>query len=63
MFVFRVDQGASSGIIRGAGEQRVGAICVALGYYGIGFPIGVSLMFAAKLGIKGEEGDFLCVSR
>lgn len=42
------------GIIRGAGKQRVGAICNILGYYGVGFPIGVSLMFAAKLGIMGE---------
>uniref|UniRef100_A0A3B4UDC3 Solute carrier family 47 member 3 n=1 Tax=Seriola dumerili TaxID=41447 RepID=A0A3B4UDC3_SERDU len=46
--------GATSGIIQGAGKQRVGAICNTLGYYGIGFPIGVPLMFAAKLGIKGK---------
>uniref|UniRef100_A0AAX7SNY2 Solute carrier family 47 member 3 n=1 Tax=Astatotilapia calliptera TaxID=8154 RepID=A0AAX7SNY2_ASTCA len=45
---------AVCGIIRGAGKQRVGAICNILGYYGVGFPIGVSLMFAAKLGIMGE---------
>ncbi|KAF7218676.1 multidrug and toxin extrusion protein 1 [Nothobranchius furzeri] len=44
---------ATGGIIRGAGQQRVGAICNIVGYYGIGFPIGVPLMFAAKLGIKG----------
>ncbi|KAM9852887.1 multidrug and toxin extrusion protein 1 [Aulostomus maculatus] len=44
---------ATGGIIRGAGKQKVGAVCNILGYYGIGFPIGVSLMFAAKLGIKG----------
>uniref|UniRef100_A0A3B4XEK5 Solute carrier family 47 member 3 n=1 Tax=Seriola lalandi dorsalis TaxID=1841481 RepID=A0A3B4XEK5_SERLL len=43
-----------NGIIQGAGKQRVGAICNTLGYYGIGFPIGVPLMFAAKLGIKGK---------
>lgn len=42
------------GVIRGAGKQKVGAICNIVGYYGIGFPIGVSLMFAAKLGIKGK---------
>ncbi|XP_023260361.1 multidrug and toxin extrusion protein 1-like [Seriola lalandi dorsalis] len=53
---------ASSGIIQGAGKQRVGAICNTLGYYGIGFPIGVPLMFAAKLGIKGLwMGLFTCV--
>ncbi|XP_022615467.1 multidrug and toxin extrusion protein 1-like [Seriola dumerili] len=54
--------GATSGIIQGAGKQRVGAICNTLGYYGIGFPIGVPLMFAAKLGIKGLwMGLFTCV--
>lgn len=42
------------GVMRGAGKQKVGAICNIVGYYGIGFPIGVSLMFAAKLGIKGK---------
>ncbi|KAK7883108.1 hypothetical protein WMY93_029282 [Mugilogobius chulae] len=41
-------------IIRGAGKQKVGAVCYFLGFYGIGFPIGVPLMFAAKLGIKGK---------
>uniref|UniRef100_A0A3Q2Q9W2 Multidrug and toxin extrusion protein n=1 Tax=Fundulus heteroclitus TaxID=8078 RepID=A0A3Q2Q9W2_FUNHE len=54
---------ASGGIIRGAGKQRVGAICYFLGYYGIGFPIGIPLMFAAKQGIKGLwTGLFTCVS-
>ncbi|XP_060902635.1 multidrug and toxin extrusion protein 1 isoform X1 [Labrus mixtus] len=52
---------ASGGIIRGAGKQKVGAICNILGYYGVGFPIGVSLMFAGKLGIKGLwTGLFIC---
>uniref|UniRef100_A0A3Q2DC82 Multidrug and toxin extrusion protein n=1 Tax=Cyprinodon variegatus TaxID=28743 RepID=A0A3Q2DC82_CYPVA len=47
----------------GAGKQRVGAICYFLGYYGIGFPIGIPLMFAAKQGIKGLwTGLFTCVS-
>lgn len=54
---------SSGGIIRGAGKQKVGAVCNFVGYYGIGFPIGVSLMFAAKLGIKGLwTGLFTCVS-
>ncbi|XP_053279584.1 multidrug and toxin extrusion protein 1 isoform X2 [Pleuronectes platessa] len=53
---------AAGGVIRGAGKQRVGAICNFIGYYGIGFPIGVPLMFAAKLGIKGLwTGLFTCV--
>ncbi|XP_061575597.1 multidrug and toxin extrusion protein 1-like isoform X2 [Cololabis saira] len=46
---------ACAGIIRGAGKQNVGAICNILGYYGVGFPVGVPLMFAAKLGIKGTD--------
>ncbi|XP_029699467.1 multidrug and toxin extrusion protein 1-like isoform X1 [Takifugu rubripes] len=41
------------GIMRGAGKQKVGAICNILGYYGLGLPMGTSLMFAAKLGITG----------
>ncbi|XP_074536360.1 multidrug and toxin extrusion protein 1-like [Halichoeres trimaculatus] len=53
---------SSGGIIRGAGKQKVGAICNILGYYGVGFPVGVSLMFAAKMGIKGLwTGLFTCV--
>uniref|UniRef100_A0A3Q3WU88 Multidrug and toxin extrusion protein n=1 Tax=Mola mola TaxID=94237 RepID=A0A3Q3WU88_MOLML len=50
---FLHDQAASGGIIRGAGKQKIGAVCNILGYYGVGFPVGVSLMFAAKQGIKG----------
>ncbi|CAB1348992.1 unnamed protein product [Coregonus sp. 'balchen'] len=57
--LFRCNIGS---IIRGAGKQKVGAICNILGYYGVGFPIGVSLMFAAKLGIMGLwTGLFTCV--
>uniref|UniRef100_A0A4W6BV50 Multidrug and toxin extrusion protein n=1 Tax=Lates calcarifer TaxID=8187 RepID=A0A4W6BV50_LATCA len=57
-YVFTYDDG----IIRGAGKQRVGAICNIVGYYGVGFPIGVPLMFVAKLGIKGLwTGLFTCV--
>uniref|UniRef100_A0A674CM25 Solute carrier family 47 member 3 n=1 Tax=Salmo trutta TaxID=8032 RepID=A0A674CM25_SALTR len=54
----------TSGLVRGAG-QKVGAICNILGYYGVGFSIGVSLMFAghkdrralAEDGADGEAGD------
>ncbi|XP_038231317.1 multidrug and toxin extrusion protein 2-like [Dermochelys coriacea] len=41
------------GVLRGTGKQKIGAIANAIGYYGIGFPIGISLMFAAKLGVLG----------
>ncbi|KAM3869290.1 multidrug and toxin extrusion protein 1-like [Diretmus argenteus] len=54
--------GVSGGIIRGAGKQMVGAWCNLVGFYFIGFPIGVSLMFAAKMGIVGLWSGFLiCV--
>ncbi|KAM9733983.1 multidrug and toxin extrusion protein 1 [Menidia menidia] len=54
---------ACGGIIRGTGKQKVGAICNILGFYGIGFPLGVPLMFAAKLGIIGLWiGLVTCVS-
>ncbi|XP_043910242.1 multidrug and toxin extrusion protein 1-like isoform X2 [Protopterus annectens] len=52
----------SGGILRGCGRQKIGAICVIIGYYGIGLPIGISLMFAAKLHIIGLwTGLFICV--
>ncbi|KAL6110613.1 slc47a2 [Pungitius sinensis] len=40
-------------VLRGAGKQLIGALCNLVGYYFIGFPIGVSLMFAANMGIVG----------
>eukprot|EP00064_Thunnus_orientalis_P015626 superscaffoldBa00002934_g15681 len=43
--------GVTGGIVRGAGKQMVGAVCNLVGYYFIGFPIGVSLMFPVKMGI------------
>lgn len=48
------NQAAGGSIVRGLGRQKIGAICNLLGYYGVGFPIGISLMFAAKLGIVGK---------
>nr|XP_033778460.1 multidrug and toxin extrusion protein 1-like isoform X2 [Geotrypetes seraphini] len=41
------------GVLRGAGKQRIGALVNAIGYYIIGLPIAISLIFAAKLGIIG----------
>ncbi|XP_054996781.1 multidrug and toxin extrusion protein 1 isoform X2 [Sorex araneus] len=52
----------SGGILRGSGNQKVGAIINAIGYYVIGLPIGISLMFAAKLGVIGLwAGIIICV--
>ncbi|XP_077466757.1 multidrug and toxin extrusion protein 1 [Stigmatopora argus] len=44
---------AAGGVIRGTGTQKVGALSSVLGYFGVCLPVGVSLMFAAKLGIRG----------
>ncbi|KAM9499456.1 multidrug and toxin extrusion protein 1-like isoform 1-T1 [Salvelinus alpinus] len=54
--------GVMGGIVRGAGKQKIGALCNLVGYYFIGFPIGVSLMFPNKMGIIGLwTGLFTCV--
>lgn len=42
------------GILRGTGNQKAGAIINAVGYYVLGLPIGISLMFAAGLGLLGK---------
>ncbi|XP_061915812.1 multidrug and toxin extrusion protein 1 [Entelurus aequoreus] len=44
---------ATGGIIRGTGTQKFGAMCNVLCYYGVALPLGVPLMFAAKLGVDG----------
>ncbi|XP_060059168.1 multidrug and toxin extrusion protein 2-like isoform X2 [Erinaceus europaeus] len=46
--------GTCSGVLRGTGKQMVGAALSAVGYYALGLPLGISLMFAAKLGIIGK---------
>lgn len=54
--------GVTGGVLRGAGKQMIGALCNLVGYYFIGFPVGASLMFAAKMGIVGLwTGLTLCV--
>ncbi|XP_068121453.1 multidrug and toxin extrusion protein 2-like [Hyperolius riggenbachi] len=45
--------GTCGGILRGAGKQYIGAVTNAVAFYFLGLPIGISLMFAAKLGIVG----------
>ncbi|KAG9342072.1 hypothetical protein JZ751_017069 [Albula glossodonta] len=52
----------AGGIVRGAAKQKIGAIGNLVGFYFVGYPIGVSLMFAAKLGITGLwMGLLICV--
>ncbi|XP_004648003.1 multidrug and toxin extrusion protein 2 [Octodon degus] len=54
--------GAGGGVLRGIGKQKTGALLNVISYYVFGFPIGVSLMFAAKLGIIGLwSGLTVCV--
>uniref|UniRef100_A0A3Q4GVK5 Multidrug and toxin extrusion protein n=1 Tax=Neolamprologus brichardi TaxID=32507 RepID=A0A3Q4GVK5_NEOBR len=57
--LFYHPQGVSGGIVRAAGKQKIGALCSLVGYYLIGFPIGVSLMFPVKMGIFGLWAGFL----
>ncbi|XP_056263689.1 multidrug and toxin extrusion protein 1-like isoform X1 [Pseudoliparis swirei] len=42
-----------SGILIGAGMQKIAALSNLVGYYCIGLPVGIALMFAAKLRILG----------
>ncbi|XP_069082470.1 multidrug and toxin extrusion protein 2-like isoform X2 [Pleurodeles waltl] len=61
--LFDATAATAGGILRGAGKQKMGAILNAIGYYLVGFPIGISLMFAAKLGVLGLwSGMLICVS-
>nr|XP_056721001.1 multidrug and toxin extrusion protein 1 [Euleptes europaea] len=51
------------GVLRGAGKQKIGAIANAVGYYAIGLPIGIALMFGYKLGVMGLwSGLIVCIS-
>lgn len=51
-----------SGILVGAGLQKIAAVSNLVGYYFIGLPVGVALMFAAELRILGLWlGLFVCV--
>ncbi|XP_072548067.1 multidrug and toxin extrusion protein 1 isoform X2 [Salminus brasiliensis] len=53
---------AAGSIVRGLGKQKLGAVGNMFGYYAVGFPIGVSLMFVAKMGIFGLwTGLLICV--
>ncbi|KAM3864670.1 multidrug and toxin extrusion protein 1-like [Diretmus argenteus] len=53
--------GVTGGVVRGAGQQMIGALSNLVGYYVIALPIGVSLMFATKLGIVGlSSGIVTC---
>ncbi|XP_060746798.1 multidrug and toxin extrusion protein 1-like [Tachysurus vachellii] len=60
--LFDAASGITGGIVRGAGKQLLGAGCMIVGYYFVGIPIGVSLMFVLKMGLVGLwTGLFVCV--
>ncbi|GCC16874.1 hypothetical protein chiPu_0020421 [Chiloscyllium punctatum] len=48
-----IGSGVASGIVRGAGKQKIGAVANLVVFYIVGIPVGISLMFTAKLGILG----------
>ena len=53
-----VSQVIGRGVIRGAGKQLVGTILTFVGFYVVGLPLGVSLMFKTHLKLKGEQCGF-----
>uniref|UniRef100_A0A8C0FX79 Solute carrier family 47 member 2 n=1 Tax=Bubo bubo TaxID=30461 RepID=A0A8C0FX79_BUBBB len=61
--VFHLFEGACSGVLRGIGKQKFGAILNAVSYYGVGLPLGAVLLFVARIGVIGLWLSMLvCVS-
>uniref|UniRef100_A0A8C5RM21 Multidrug and toxin extrusion protein n=1 Tax=Laticauda laticaudata TaxID=8630 RepID=A0A8C5RM21_LATLA len=61
--LFDATAATCGGVLRGAGKQKIGAIANAVGYYVIGLPIGITLMFEYKLGVMGLwTGLIVCIS-
>ncbi|NWI86605.1 S47A1 protein, partial [Pitta sordida] len=50
---FEAMTGACSGVLRGIGKQKFGAILNAVCYYGVGMPLTAVLLFVAKIGVIG----------
>ncbi|NXQ16464.1 S47A1 protein, partial [Peucedramus taeniatus] len=51
--LFEAMSGACSGVLRGIGKQKFGAIINAVSYYGVGMPLAAVLLFVAKIGVIG----------
>ncbi|NXN03795.1 S47A1 protein, partial [Sylvia borin] len=51
--LFEAMTGACSGVLRGIGKQKFGAILNAVSYYGVGMPLAGVLLFVAKIGVMG----------
>ncbi|XP_042298296.1 multidrug and toxin extrusion protein 2-like [Sceloporus undulatus] len=59
--LFEALSATTSGVLRGTGKQKLGAIFNAIGYYAIGLPVGVVLIFVAKMELMGLwVGMFIC---
>lgn len=58
-FISNSFQCVCSGILVGSGMQKIAALSNLVSYYCIGLPVGVALMFAAKLRILGTALFFL----
>uniref|UniRef100_A0A8C8SJ27 Multidrug and toxin extrusion protein n=1 Tax=Pelusios castaneus TaxID=367368 RepID=A0A8C8SJ27_9SAUR len=41
----------TSGVLRGSGKQKFGAILNAIGYYAVGLPVGIVLLFVIRIGM------------
>uniref|UniRef100_A0A8D0GSQ7 Multidrug and toxin extrusion protein n=1 Tax=Sphenodon punctatus TaxID=8508 RepID=A0A8D0GSQ7_SPHPU len=53
---FSLLQCTTGGVLRGTGKQKVGAILNAIGYYVVGLPLIVVLLFVAGTGLIGMKG-------
>ncbi|KAH1179081.1 hypothetical protein KIL84_000412 [Mauremys mutica] len=51
--VFEAGCCVTSGVLRGMGKQKIGAILNAVGYYAVGLPLGCVLLFVARIGMRG----------
>ncbi|XP_064021984.1 multidrug and toxin extrusion protein 1-like isoform X3 [Pogoniulus pusillus] len=61
--LFEATCGACSGVLRGIGKQKFGAILNAVGYYGVGLPLAAVLLFVARIGVIGLWlGMLACVA-
>ncbi|NXA21363.1 S47A1 protein, partial [Ibidorhyncha struthersii] len=61
--LFEAMCGTSSGVLRGIGKQKFGAILNAVSYYGVGLPLSAVLLFVARIGVIGLWLSMLvCVS-
>ncbi|NWR20268.1 S47A2 protein, partial [Emberiza fucata] len=60
--LFEAMTGACSGVLRGIGKQKFGAILNAVTYYGVGMPLAAVLLFVARIGVMGLWiGMLVCV--